>query len=59
MEFILLFCPQRPDWREIDDELMNNSIVVADSRAGVEKESGDVVLSRVSNLYLSLVHSLA
>ena len=46
-------------WREIDDELMNNSIVVADSRAGVEKESGDVVLSRVSNLYLSLVHSLA
>ena len=49
----------RPDWREIDDELMNNSIVVADSRAGVEKESGDVVLSRVSNLYLSLVHSLA
>ena len=40
----------RPDWRETDDDLMKNSLVVADSRAGVEKESGDVVLSGVSYL---------
>src|SRR6201997_3733015 len=34
----------RPDWRELDDEAMNN-VVFVDSREGALKESGDVILS--------------
>ena len=55
-----LFCTGigacRPDWREIDDELMNNSVVVVDSRAAAEKESGDIVLSGVSVVNISHTH---
>lgn len=35
----------RPDWRELDDEAMHNSVVFVDSREGALKESGDVILS--------------
>ncbi|XP_017273897.1 ketimine reductase mu-crystallin [Kryptolebias marmoratus] len=35
----------RPDWRELDDELMKNAVVYADSREGAMTESGDVILS--------------
>jgi ornithine cyclodeaminase/alanine dehydrogenase-like protein (mu-crystallin family) len=34
----------RPDWRELDDEAMGNTLIV-DSRDAVLKESGDVILS--------------
>src|SRR5437764_2984137 len=34
----------RPNWRELDDEAMRNTLVV-DSREAVLKESGDVILS--------------
>lgn len=34
----------RPDWRELDDAVMANAIVV-DSRDAVRKESGDIILS--------------
>ena len=34
----------RPDWRELDDTAMRNTVVV-DSREAVLKESGDVILS--------------
>ena len=34
----------RPDWRELDDDAMGNTLVV-DSRAGAAQESGDVILS--------------
>ncbi len=34
----------RPDWRELDDGVMANTLVV-DSREAVLKESGDVILS--------------
>jgi ornithine cyclodeaminase len=34
----------RPNWRELDDEAMRNT-VVADSREAADKESGDVILS--------------
>ena len=37
----------RPNWRELDDEIMQNSIVIADSREGATTESGDIVLSKV------------
>ena len=37
----------RPNWRELDDEVMANVLVV-DSREAVAKESGDVILSRAS-----------
>ena len=35
----------RPDWRELDDEAMEN-VVFVDSREGATKESGDVILSQ-------------
>lgn len=35
----------RPDWRELDDEAMRNSVVLVDSREAAMKESGDVILS--------------
>ena len=35
----------RPDWRELDDDAMRNSIVLVDSREAAMKESGDVILS--------------
>lgn len=38
----------RPTWRELDDELMNASVVVVDSREAVLKEAGDVILSKCS-----------
>ncbi len=34
----------RPDWRELDDEAMGNTVVV-DSREAAAKEAGDVVLA--------------
>ncbi|KAK7919816.1 hypothetical protein WMY93_011100 [Mugilogobius chulae] len=37
----------RPDWRELDDTLMKQSVVYVDSREGAMTESGDVVLSGV------------
>jgi thiomorpholine-carboxylate dehydrogenase len=35
----------RPNWRELDDAAMANTLVV-DSREAVLKESGDVILSK-------------
>ena len=37
----------RPSWRELDDDVMANAIVV-DSREAALKESGDVILSEAS-----------
>lgn len=34
----------RPDWRELDDAAMQNTVIV-DSREAAEKEAGDVLLS--------------
>jgi ornithine cyclodeaminase/alanine dehydrogenase-like protein (mu-crystallin family) len=48
----------RPDWRELDDEAMQRSIVFVDSREGALKESGDVILSRVK-IYAELGEALA
>jgi ornithine cyclodeaminase/alanine dehydrogenase-like protein (mu-crystallin family) len=47
----------RPDWRELDDEAMNN-VVFVDSREGAMKESGDVILSRAT-IYAELGEALA
>ncbi|XP_043959564.1 ketimine reductase mu-crystallin [Gambusia affinis] len=35
----------RPDWRELDDVLMQSAVVYVDSREGALSESGDVILS--------------
>jgi ornithine cyclodeaminase/alanine dehydrogenase-like protein (mu-crystallin family) len=37
----------RPNWRELDDDAMRNTVVV-DSREASLKESGDVILSRAA-----------
>ena len=44
----------RSDWRELDDDVMHNSIVTVDSREAAVKESGDIILSGVSTLIYSL-----
>uniref|UniRef100_K7FYG6 Ketimine reductase mu-crystallin n=1 Tax=Pelodiscus sinensis TaxID=13735 RepID=K7FYG6_PELSI len=36
----------RPDWRELDDDMMKNSVLYVDSREAALNESGDVILSR-------------
>ena len=36
----------RPAWRELDDHAMTSSVVLVDSREAVNKESGDVILSK-------------
>ena len=38
----------RSDWRELDDDVMLNSLVTVDSRDAAMKESGDIILSGVS-----------
>jgi ornithine cyclodeaminase/alanine dehydrogenase-like protein (mu-crystallin family) len=43
----------RPDWRELDDEAMRNSVVFVDSRDAAAKESGDLILSK-ANVYAEL-----
>lgn len=35
----------RPDWQEIDPDLMNSSVLIVDSRMAACTESGDVILS--------------
>jgi thiomorpholine-carboxylate dehydrogenase len=47
----------RPDWRELDDEAMLNTVFV-DSREGALKESGDVILSR-AKIHAELGEALA
>jgi ornithine cyclodeaminase len=42
--FVCAVGAPRPTWRELDDTAMRN-IVIADSRAAAETESGDVILS--------------
>jgi thiomorpholine-carboxylate dehydrogenase len=37
----------RPDWRELDDAVMRNQLIV-DSRDAAQKESGDVILSNAA-----------
>ena len=47
----------RPDWRELDDEVMSN-VVFVDSREAAMKESGDVILSG-AKIYAELGEALA
>jgi ornithine cyclodeaminase/alanine dehydrogenase-like protein (mu-crystallin family) len=47
----------RPDWRELDDEAMQNGVVFVDSREGAMKESGDVILSG-AKIYAELGEAL-
>jgi ornithine cyclodeaminase/alanine dehydrogenase-like protein (mu-crystallin family) len=47
----------RPDWRELDDETMQNVILV-DSREAAMKESGDIILSS-AKIYAELGEVLA
>ncbi|KAM3826701.1 ketimine reductase mu-crystallin [Vipera latastei] len=35
----------RPDWRELDDNIMRNSVLYVDSKEAARGESGDVILS--------------
>jgi thiomorpholine-carboxylate dehydrogenase len=47
----------RPDWRELDDEAMQN-VVFVDSREAAMKEAGDVILSG-AKIYAELGDTLA
>jgi thiomorpholine-carboxylate dehydrogenase len=46
----------RPDWRELDDEAMQN-VVFVDSREAAMKESGDIILSG-AKIYAELGNAL-
>jgi ornithine cyclodeaminase/alanine dehydrogenase-like protein (mu-crystallin family) len=46
----------RPDWRELDDDVMRN-VVFVDSREGAMKESGDVIFSG-AKIYAELGEAL-
>ncbi|KAI4885275.1 hypothetical protein NFI96_013669, partial [Prochilodus magdalenae] len=35
----------RPNWRELDDDLMRNAVIYVDSKEGAAIESGDIILS--------------
>ncbi|XP_049320303.1 ketimine reductase mu-crystallin isoform X2 [Astyanax mexicanus] len=35
----------RPNWRELDDDLMRDAVIYVDSREGADTESGDIILS--------------
>ena len=48
----------RPDWRELDDDAMQRSVVFVDSRQGAMKESGDVILCG-AKIYAELGEVLA
>jgi thiomorpholine-carboxylate dehydrogenase len=48
----------RPDWRELDDHAMKNSVVFVDSREAAMKESGDVILSG-AKIYAELGEAFA
>jgi len=48
----------RPDWRELDDDALQRSVVFVDSREGALKESGDVILSSAT-IYAELGEALA
>ena len=48
----------RPDWRELNDDAMGNSVVFVDAREAAMKESGDVILSR-TNVYAELGEAFA
>src|SRR5262249_32593569 len=48
----------RPDWRELDNDAMQRSVVFVDSREGAMKESGDVILSG-ANIFAELGEALA
>jgi ornithine cyclodeaminase/alanine dehydrogenase-like protein (mu-crystallin family) len=47
----------RPDWRELDDDVMRN-VVFVDSREAAMKEAGDVILSG-AKIYAELGEALA
>jgi thiomorpholine-carboxylate dehydrogenase len=48
----------RPDWRELDDHAMKNSVVFVDSREAAMKESGDVILAG-AKIYAELGEAFA
>lgn len=44
----------RPDWHEIEPELMRSSAVYVDSKEAAVKESGDIIISGVSLLHYNV-----
>lgn len=38
----------RPDWQEVDSQIMRSAKVYVDSRAACLAEAGDVIISEVS-----------
>ena len=41
----------RPDWQELDSQLMKSAVVYVDSRDACNQESGDVIISGVSGTF--------
>ena len=47
----------RPDWQELDSNLMRSSVVYCDSREACLREAGDIIISGVT-LKLSSVAAM-
>lgn len=39
----------RPNWRELDETVMNNSIIYVDSRDAALEEAGDIIINKVQD----------
>lgn len=39
----------RPNWRELDENVMNNSIIYVDSRDAAIEEAGDIIVNKVQD----------
>lgn len=50
--FFLAVGACRSDWRELDDYIMHNSLVIVDSREGALIEAGDIILSKVGHTHV-------
>ena len=58
LHYILGVGACRPNWRELDDELMHNAVVTVDTVGGANEESGDIILSKVRLTQTSIVDNL-
>ncbi len=46
----------KPNRRELDDELIHNSVVIVDTREGALKESGDIIIPKVRTTQSTVPH---
>jgi len=56
--FLLAIGACVPEWQELESDLMRGSVVYCDSRDACNKESGDIIVSQVCIIWLTVIHRL-